>query len=137
MEAELATKERELGGNHAAVADTLSNIAILYNQRGEADKALPMYERALAIYEKARGPKSQDVAHTLTDLAVLHLEAQVRLQLLPGMSERCPASVFSGVVSESSQMACITRALFCCDLVQMHDQCNGAYREPPGMRAAR
>jgi centrosomal protein CEP104 len=76
MEAELARKERELGPDHPAVADCLSNIAILYNQSGESDKALPMYERALAIFEKARGPMSQDVAHTLTDLAVLHLEAQ-------------------------------------------------------------
>ncbi len=33
-----------------------------------------MYERALAIYEKAYGPDHPDVAHTLTDLAVLHLE---------------------------------------------------------------
>jgi hypothetical protein len=39
------------------------------------DKAQPLYERALAIYEKVYGPDHPEVAHTLTDLAVLHLEA--------------------------------------------------------------
>ena len=43
-------------------------------QKGDANSALPLYERALAIYEKAYGPDHPDVAHTLTDLAVLHLE---------------------------------------------------------------
>ena len=37
-------------------------------------KAQPLYERALRIYEKTRGPDHADVAHCLTDLAVLHLE---------------------------------------------------------------
>lgn len=50
-------------------------MAIIYNQRGEQDKALPMYERALTIFEETKGADSQDVAHTLTDMAVLHLEA--------------------------------------------------------------
>lgn len=43
-------------------------------QRGDSGSALPLYERALAIYEAAYGPEHPDVAHTLTDLAVLHLE---------------------------------------------------------------
>lgn len=50
-------------------------MAIIYNQRGEQEKALPMYVRALKIFEQSKGPNSQDVAHTLTDMAVLHLEA--------------------------------------------------------------
>ena len=47
-------------------------------QRGEPDQAQPLYERALAVYEAALGPEHAEVAHTLTDLAVLHLE-QVRI----------------------------------------------------------
>lgn len=43
-------------------------------QRGDAGRALPLYERALAIWEAACGPDSPDVAHTLTDIAVIHLE---------------------------------------------------------------
>ncbi len=42
-----------------------------------AGKAMPLYERALSIYEAHYGPNHPEVAHTLTDLAVLHLE-QVR-----------------------------------------------------------
>ena len=59
------------------MAEACSNLAILYNQKGEYDKALPLYERALKIYEKHFGKDHPEVAHTLTDLAVLHLE-QVR-----------------------------------------------------------
>ncbi len=42
-----------------------------------AGRAMPLYERALGIYEAHYGPEHPEVAHTLTDLAVLHLE-QVR-----------------------------------------------------------
>jgi centrosomal protein CEP104 len=73
-ERELAQRESELGPEHPDVAESLSNLAILYNQQGEYDKAQPLYERALAIWERVQGPDSSDVAHTLTDLAVLHLE---------------------------------------------------------------
>lgn len=53
---------------------SLSNLAILHNQRGENELAAPLYERALDIFERHFGPSSPSVAHTLTDLAVLHLE---------------------------------------------------------------
>ncbi len=43
-------------------------------QRGDVGAALPLYERALGIWEAACGPNSPDVAHTLTDIAVIHLE---------------------------------------------------------------
>lgn len=72
--AELTHREKQFGKDHPRVAETCSNLAILYNQQGQGVKALPLYERALAIYEKAHGPEHPDVAHTLTDLAVLHLE---------------------------------------------------------------
>ena len=59
---------------HPDLADCLSNLAILANARGDYGRAQPLYERALRIYEAAHGPDHADVAHTLTDLAVLHLE---------------------------------------------------------------
>lgn len=43
-------------------------------QRGDTSRALPLYERALAIWEEACGAEHPDVAHTLTDIAVIHLE---------------------------------------------------------------
>ena len=71
---ELRQREALYGPNHPNLADSLSNLAILYNQNGAYDKAQPLYERALHIYEAVHGPDHPDVAHTLTDLAVLHLE---------------------------------------------------------------
>jgi tetratricopeptide (TPR) repeat protein len=71
---ELTAREQQYGPNHPAVAESCSNLAILYNQKGNYNSALPLYERALAIYEANYGPNHQEVAHTLTDLAVLHLE---------------------------------------------------------------
>ncbi|KAK9826624.1 hypothetical protein WJX74_006438 [Apatococcus lobatus] len=74
FEAELAAREAALGPEHVDVAESLSNLAILYNQKGDMTKALPLYERALHIWEAQKGPEHPEVAHTLTDLAVLHLE---------------------------------------------------------------
>ncbi|KXZ41368.1 hypothetical protein GPECTOR_518g498 [Gonium pectorale] len=73
-QAELEAREAELGPDHPDVAESCSNLAILYNQRGDCDRALPLYERALAIYENLYGKDHPEVAHTLTDIAVLHLE---------------------------------------------------------------
>ena len=50
-------------------------------QAGDFAAAQPLYERALEIWEAVLGPEHPDVAHTLTDLAVLHLE-QVRVYTL-------------------------------------------------------
>lgn len=74
FEAELKERQKRLGPDHPDVAESCSNLAILYNQQGDSAKAQPLYERALAIYEKNYGPDHPEVAHTLTDLAVLHLE---------------------------------------------------------------
>ena len=77
------------GQGAAQIAEGLSNLAIMYNQQGEYGKAQPLYERALGIWEAAYGPNHPDVAHTLTDLAVLHLE-QARPQQAPTRCLRCP-----------------------------------------------
>ncbi len=58
-------------------------------QRGEPDLAQPLYEHALAVYEAALGPDHAEVAHTLTDLAVLHLE-QARGPCVP--ARPCPGA---------------------------------------------
>ena len=85
--AELAQREALLGPEHPGLADALSNLAILHNQRRDYAHAQPLYERALRIYERAYGPDNADVAHTLTDLAVLHLE-QARLIWIASRGQR-------------------------------------------------
>ena len=70
-------------------------------QRGDTSAALPLYERALAIWEAAGGPHSPDVAHTLTDIAVIHLEA-VRIGLFVLIAARFVVHCFG--------VACCLRA---------------------------
>ena len=60
---------------HTEVALALVDLAVLRNEQGESDEAVPHYERALQIFEAEQGPSGPDVAQTLTDLAVIHIEA--------------------------------------------------------------
>ena len=50
-------------------------------QAGDFVAAQPLYECALGIWEVTLGPEHPDVAHTLTDLAVLHLEQVLSCRL--------------------------------------------------------
>ncbi|KDD76140.1 hypothetical protein H632_c339p0 [Helicosporidium sp. ATCC 50920] len=47
---------------------------MLHNSVGDAEAALPLYCQALAVWERALGPGAPEVAHALTDVAVIHLE---------------------------------------------------------------
>jgi tetratricopeptide (TPR) repeat protein len=68
----LAIREQQLGPEHPDVAQTLSNLANLYNRQGQYTKAEPLYQRALAIREQQLGPEHPDVALTLNGLATLY-----------------------------------------------------------------
>jgi CHAT domain-containing protein/Tfp pilus assembly protein PilF len=68
----LAIREKALGPNHADVAESLNNLALLYQDQGEYAKAEPFHVRALAIREKALGPSHPDVAESLNNLALLY-----------------------------------------------------------------
>jgi hypothetical protein len=49
-------REKVLGPEHIYTALSLSNLAGLLEDQGNLAGALPLYERALAIYEKVLGP---------------------------------------------------------------------------------
>ena len=53
-------------------ADTLNSRAIEHYNSGDYTNALPLYERALAIREKALGPQHADTATSLNNLASLY-----------------------------------------------------------------
>jgi tetratricopeptide (TPR) repeat protein len=53
------------------VANSLNNLADLYGAQGRYARAEPLYQRALAIREKALGPDHPDVATSLSNLAQL------------------------------------------------------------------
>ena len=57
---------------HPDVAASLNNLAGLYDAQGRYAEAEPLYERALAIWEKALGPEHPDVATSLNNLAELY-----------------------------------------------------------------
>jgi len=46
--------------------------ALLYYQKGDYEKALQFYQRALEIYETVLGPQHPDVATALNNLALLY-----------------------------------------------------------------
>jgi formylglycine-generating enzyme required for sulfatase activity len=54
------------------VAQSLNNLALLYEAQGQYAQAEPLYKRSLAIWEKALGPNHPNVAESLNNLAVLY-----------------------------------------------------------------
>ena len=68
-----ALKNAEVfGPQDPRTADTLNNLAELYNDQGKYVEAEPLYKSALAIREKALGPEHPSVAKSLNNLAVLY-----------------------------------------------------------------
>ncbi len=61
-----------LGTEHPDVAQSLNNLAELYEKQGLYRAAEPFLKRALTIQEKALGPEHPDVAESLNNLAALH-----------------------------------------------------------------
>ncbi len=54
------------------MATSLNNLAALYHAQGRYAEAEPLYNRALAILEKALGPGHPLVATSLNNLAELY-----------------------------------------------------------------
>jgi tetratricopeptide (TPR) repeat protein len=73
----LAIREKALGSDHLDVAQSLNNLAELYQAQGRYADAELLHKRALAIREKALGPDHPDVAVSLNNLAELY-QAQGR-----------------------------------------------------------
>jgi CHAT domain-containing protein/Tfp pilus assembly protein PilF len=68
----LALREKALGPMHPDVAESLINLASLYQAQGAYAKAEPLCIRALDIREQALGPMHPDVATSLNNLAALY-----------------------------------------------------------------
>ena len=54
------------------MATSLNNLALLYDNQGKYAEAEPLYQRSLAIWEKALGPEHPNVAASLNNLAFLY-----------------------------------------------------------------
>ncbi|MCP4702539.1 MAG: tetratricopeptide repeat protein [Gammaproteobacteria bacterium] len=70
----LEIRKEILGEKAAKTAESLHNIAALYDLRGEYKKAAEKYEQALTIKRKALAPNHPSVAFTLHGLAGVYLE---------------------------------------------------------------
>jgi tetratricopeptide (TPR) repeat protein len=68
----LALREKTLGTEHPAVAQSLNNLASLYQKQGRYAEAEPLHKRSLAIWEKAPCGDHPDVASSLNNLAELY-----------------------------------------------------------------
>ncbi len=66
-----ALREGALGPEHPDVAQSLNNLAALYDDQGRYAEAEPLYQRSLAIWEKALGPAHPHVATSLENYAAL------------------------------------------------------------------
>jgi tetratricopeptide (TPR) repeat protein len=60
-----------LGAEHPDTATTLNNLALLFKSQGDYDGARPLYERALAIYEKVLGAEHPDTKDSAAAAAVV------------------------------------------------------------------
>ena len=68
----VALKEAEkFGEQDPRFAASLNNLGLLYQAQGQYAQAEPLYERALAIAEKALGPEHPNVATSLENYAAL------------------------------------------------------------------
>lgn len=68
----LEINEKERGPEHPDTAQSLNNLAALYQAGGAYAKAEPLYQRALAIAEKVLGPNDPNTATALNNLATLY-----------------------------------------------------------------
>jgi len=67
--------QQQISADHPDVATSLYSVAEFYRDQGAYAKAEPLYQRSLAISEKALGPDHPEVAPSLNGLAKLY-EAQ-------------------------------------------------------------
>ena len=86
VEQSLKLQEQVWGLESLRVADTVVNLAALYQNTFDFERATHLLQRALAIYEKHQGGQSPEVAVLLNNLAVLQfgqshlIDARQRLE---------------------------------------------------------
>lgn len=74
LEQALAMREQVLGAEHPDLAQSLNDIAVLYDQLSMYKRAEALHHRALAIREKVLEPEHPLVAQSLNNLAWVYRE---------------------------------------------------------------
>jgi Tfp pilus assembly protein PilF len=68
----LAILEKALGPDHPDVANSLNNLAALYQKQGRNADAEPLYKQSVAILERSLGPDHPEIATNLNNLGALY-----------------------------------------------------------------
>ena len=68
----MAIREETLGKDHPDVAQSLNNLALIYEQLGQTKLAETLYQRARGIVETGLGQDHPDLANILNNLAGLY-----------------------------------------------------------------
>ena len=71
LERALEIRQREMGEDHAAVAEVMNHLGWVYYRRGRYSEAEQLYRRALAIQLQAFGRDDPALAETYTNLGYL------------------------------------------------------------------
>ncbi len=67
---------REQVGNPANIAQSLNNIGAIYRQQERWQDAIPLFSRALSLYEQMGRGFESDVADELEILAACHVKLE-------------------------------------------------------------
>jgi tetratricopeptide (TPR) repeat protein len=68
------TEAKTFGENDLRMATSLTNLGVLYNSRGQFDKAEPLFEKAVHIKQKTLGAFNTDVADSAARLCQFYLK---------------------------------------------------------------
>jgi tetratricopeptide (TPR) repeat protein len=78
-----ALREAQLGRNHPDTLNSAHNLALLYLEGGQFDRAVTLFEAALAKMKEKLGPDHADTLQTMHNLAIAYLEAGSLDRALP------------------------------------------------------
>jgi tetratricopeptide (TPR) repeat protein len=79
----LVLRKELVGAFHPEVAMYLNNLAQLYSQIGQYDKALPFQEQAMVAYKKSLGDEHLDYVTSVNNLALLYFKMGQYEKALP------------------------------------------------------
>jgi len=105
------------GEDDPRLGTSLNNLAGLYRAQGRYGEAEPLYQRSLAILEKALGPEHPDVAVSLNNLAELYRvqgrygEAEPLYQRSLAIREKALGSEHPHVAASLENYAALLRAM--------------------------
>ncbi len=68
------TEAKAFGEHDMRLATSLTNLGVLYNSRGQFDKAEPLFERAVNIKQKALGPFNVEVFDSAARLCQFYIK---------------------------------------------------------------